>query len=414
MTATLITCPECGTKNPAGDDFCGNCGSYLAWEEVEAPDAPDATDAPDGPDPTGAPLDAGQAPVAQAPLATASASVEHSAPKEHAPQVDDVTTHIADFFVPPSAEPETIELTEPPSDTEFEPFAADAVPIQALRPQPEQAQQPPAQRPQPSVAEEPAARRPVATAPRTFEVHVRPEDAPKPGDVVCPRCGAGNPPGRNFCRRCAMQLTATANRTLAPSSQPVAGARPLAKRSRMRPAFIVVPVLILVLAAAAWLGRDAIASLTASLIDRVAAATPVSPNQLTASSSMDGRGAELAYDGFSNTSWAPAAAGPAAGEFIEATFAKPFRLVSLQMIAGASDKPADFLADGRPDTVLVTLTRASGGTVEKTITVADEPGSQSWDMGVDDVKAVRLTLATAHGATDATHVGIAELAFRGR
>ncbi|MEK8173038.1 zinc-ribbon domain-containing protein [Streptomyces sp. M19] len=44
----MRTCPVCGTANDPGDDFCGNCGSYLGWSESErgAEPPPDAPDAP--------------------------------------------------------------------------------------------------------------------------------------------------------------------------------------------------------------------------------------------------------------------------------------------------------------------------------------------------------------------------------
>lgn len=201
---------------------------------------------------------------------------------------------------------------------------------------------------------------------------------------------------------------------LAASAQPEAGSRPLVRTRRFRAWWVVLPVVLLVLGGAAWFGRGWISETAAAFVDRVAAATPVSPVSIVASSSSEGRPPESAYDGFSNTSWAPAPPGAAAGEYLEVVFDEPFRLVSLQMVPGASDDPAAFLAEGRPDTLLVTVTKEDGSVVERTITVADQPGSQSWDVGVDDVVGVRFTIGTAHGATDQTHVAIAEVAFRGR
>ncbi|WP_159606809.1 hypothetical protein [Agromyces humi] len=51
---------------------------------------------------------------------------------------------------------------------------------------------------------------------------------------------------------------------------------------------------------------------------------------------------------------------------------------------------------------------------EPRLTLADEPGPQRFEIGIDDVTAVRLTLEGAHGATDATHVAVAEVEFLGR
>jgi hypothetical protein len=31
----MIVCPECGTRNPAGTQFCGECGTFLEWSEQE-------------------------------------------------------------------------------------------------------------------------------------------------------------------------------------------------------------------------------------------------------------------------------------------------------------------------------------------------------------------------------------------
>ncbi|WP_374493595.1 zinc-ribbon domain-containing protein, partial [Streptomyces sp. ICN903] len=34
----MHVCPACGTSNGPGDDFCGNCGTYLGWSDT--PPAP--------------------------------------------------------------------------------------------------------------------------------------------------------------------------------------------------------------------------------------------------------------------------------------------------------------------------------------------------------------------------------------
>lgn len=55
----MRACPECGTVNEDGDDFCGNCGAYLGWQATSTAGATGATEeraAPAEP-PSGAPAE---------------------------------------------------------------------------------------------------------------------------------------------------------------------------------------------------------------------------------------------------------------------------------------------------------------------------------------------------------------------
>ncbi|WP_306745528.1 zinc ribbon domain-containing protein [Saccharothrix yanglingensis] len=58
-------CPQCGAPVPDGDDFCGNCGTYLGWVEEPEPGASPLA-------PTLEPVPPGR-PVLRRPLPTASA-----------------------------------------------------------------------------------------------------------------------------------------------------------------------------------------------------------------------------------------------------------------------------------------------------------------------------------------------------
>ena len=42
----MPVCPDCGTANGEGDDFCGNCGAYLGWSRTAAAAPAPAAPAP--------------------------------------------------------------------------------------------------------------------------------------------------------------------------------------------------------------------------------------------------------------------------------------------------------------------------------------------------------------------------------
>lgn len=442
-----VRCPECGARNEADDDFCGQCGAYLAWESTDAAasaappvERAGAAGAEAEVEPEVEPdreADVPDVEFVAAPDATTDAV---AAPEPHAePPVEFVAAPDAPTAAEPAPEPEPEPepgaITETPepeasatvTERESEPTPPPAArapesvtdPVLAPKPVTDPVLAPksvtdPALAPKPPQHTGPAAMKPVAVAPRPKPRPTVTADRPKPGDLVCPNCGAGNTPGRHFCRRCATPLGATANRRPVSSAQPTAGTRPVVRTRRFRASWVVIPTIVAVLAAIAWLARGPIGDFTQTVLDRVVTSTARNPVELTASTAAAGRGPELAHDGFANLSWAPGAPGPAAGEFLEARFAEPFRLVALQISPGASTDQAEFLAQGRPDDIRVSATTSTGAVVERTVTLADEPGVQRVDLGIDDVVAVRLTIESANGATDATHVAIAEVEFFGR
>ncbi|MCX3059554.1 hypothetical protein [Streptomyces beihaiensis] len=70
----MRACPACGASNGPEDDFCGNCGAYLAWSDDPPPAAGPSTTPAAGPaepelpdpDPDPATNPSGQAPSAPA------------------------------------------------------------------------------------------------------------------------------------------------------------------------------------------------------------------------------------------------------------------------------------------------------------------------------------------------------------
>jgi hypothetical protein len=197
----------------------------------------------------------------------------------------------------------------------------------------------------------------------------------------------------------------------------VAGSRPQrlhsdTQRRVSRARRLVTLVVVVALGAAGyWLARPYVGGIVDMVKDRTAEQVPVSPTDVSASSSVRGHGAAKTRDGYTNTSWQPAAEGQASGEYLEYQFDEPFRLVTLLMFPGADDEQAQFLAEARPADIRVTVTTAEGDTVEKTWKVSDQPGQQEFGVGVSDAVAVRLAIAAAFGADPGKRVAIAEVEF---
>ena len=156
-----VTCANCGYLNEPGDEFCGDCGTYLAWSGSPQTDSTSA-DAPPPP-----PVQSVPSPVAAPPLPPA-----QTAPKGQ-----------------PAA-----------------PVPAPATPPTAVYAAP--ANQPP-----------PGPPPPVQQPPQAAYGVMPPPQAP---GVPCRNCGLMNPPGRSFCQRCGQKLDPSVG-TMAGSPRPAPG-----------------------------------------------------------------------------------------------------------------------------------------------------------------------------------------------
>ncbi|MFF2376275.1 hypothetical protein ACFVUW_18025 [Streptomyces xiamenensis] len=241
----------------------------------------------------------------------------------------------------------------------------------------------------------------------------------------CPSCSARNEAGRRLCERCGALLTEAPPEAVAaplpwwrrifrrgPRAPMDAGTRPAGRRRR-RPR-LLIPVLIVLLALLAWFGRDQIAGLFDSARDRTGEPEALHPAAVRASSEAPAHPATDAFDGFSNRHWSPAATGAGEGEYLEVDFGDPVRLTHVLITPGASTHQDEFLAQGRPESITVTLTGTDGTAHEQTIDLRDEPGGQSFEVTGSDVVALRLTTESAHGARDDTRLAIAEVELFGR
>ncbi|MFI9650030.1 NADase-type glycan-binding domain-containing protein [Streptomyces sp. NPDC052040] len=264
----------------------------------------------------------------------------------------------------------------------------------------------------------------LGTAPADDGVHG--SDAPVPPDgepylLECPACGGPNTDSRTYCHPCGALLRPE------PDEEPPPPTRweRLRERYADRPEVwhwdrrwgVVLGALPLCFVAAASMGGAVAAAPGAvpTIKDRFLSQYAVRPDAVDASSSAKGFEPELAADGVDNRAWAPQNSGEdAIGQYWTAAFNSPFRLTSLLVINGAAKAPRQFAETGRPTRIKVTATTGRG-MVEKEIELGGQPGPQRFDLGIDDVTQVRVTImAVNRGLKPDMPVAMAEIQFFSR
>ncbi|MFI8106571.1 discoidin domain-containing protein [Streptomyces sp. NPDC086023] len=248
----------------------------------------------------------------------------------------------------------------------------------------------------------------------------RDEPPPQAGDLICGECGVGNIPTRKYCRGCGRSLIDARvvpeppwwKRlfTRRPKQKPNAGDRP-GRRQWRRPGCLVPLIVIAVVLGVGYALRSHAEGALESVRDRTSKTEQVHAVKVTASSAQEGHPASLAVDGTTDRYWAPAEPGAGEGEFLEAVFAEPVRLLDLVLYPGVAPVAERFLTQGRPREVLVAVTAEDGRVTTKTLRVADEPGKQTFHVPVSDAVRVRLTVRSAYGAGPAKRVALAEAEF---
>ncbi|MFJ4848290.1 NADase-type glycan-binding domain-containing protein [Streptomyces sp. NPDC088733] len=356
----MIECTQCGKRCEPGEQFCGSCGAFLEWTEPAAATSPrPAAAVPEQPAPR--------------------TSVRAESPAEAPP-------------VPPR--PETAPMQAAPAAA-----SPAAAPVQ------------------------PRAGEPVAARPRPTAVSAPDEPPPAPGDLICGQCGAGNVPTRRFCRRCGTSLADAPAApqaswwrrlfTRRPRTAPAAGDRPgpgFSGRVR-RPRFLVPVLVLAVLCAAVFALRPQLRQATEAVKDRLATPQQVHAVGVSASSASRGHAASLAVDGTTDRYWAPDREGDGKGQYLEARFDEPFRLLDVIVYPGISTNAQQFLTQGRPQTLLATVTDAHGTVTRHTVNLADSAGEQKFHFAVSDVVRVRLTIESAYGAGSGHRVAVGEVEF---
>lgn len=392
----MLICGECSARNNDGENFCAKCGAYLVWQR--APAAPEPVPEPrPGPAVTTVPLPIIAAPEIPAPKVSAPDVRPRATPEAvPGPAVAGPRNHrTPEAHLPGGSAGEAREKTG---------SGHAAAPAVLRRDGPAEVK--PGQRVVPDPAQPPP----------------RDEPAPVTGAVICSRCGAGNPPARNFCRRCAAGLReAPVARPAAPwwrrfLSHPrgpalPAGTRPKLRKARRFPTHLASFLAVLGLfGGTAYLGQEEMAAAVSRVQDELKDEEKFA-QEMNAPNSVPERGPALAMDRFSNRSWAVADAGSAGAE-LTAVFGHPFRLTYVVISAGASDNHEVFKKERRPAKVEIIATHPDGEKTTRTVELDDKPIPQSFYVGVDQVSAVTLKILTSWGP-EKEPLSVAEVQFAG-
>lgn len=293
---------------------------------------------------------------------------------------------------------------------------------------------PAAPAPSPS-SPEPTGPTPRKPAPEFVPPPPRPwHDVPPPeiGDLLCPRCGAGNPPHLNFCRRCASTLASAP--ILTPTLwQKIFRRRPptragerrgwVRRRGGIRRDELTRSALIALIAVVVALGAllawragakdaadGAYESARGILFPRY---EPVRPIAESASSARRRHPAYAAFDQDLNTFWVPRG-GRGTGARLVVMFEPETDLARMGVFAG------DPVAKRRvPKTLRLTFFRrrakpARGWEVvgTRTIELENEPDFQRRDLDVEDIERLVMTIRKSYRSnTPGVSPAITEVEF---
>ncbi|GAA0299528.1 hypothetical protein GCM10010302_42620 [Streptomyces polychromogenes] len=344
---------------------------------------PDATGPdPTGPDPTG-PQSAGPDPAEPGPSAAdAPAGPPSTLTAAAVPAPEDATARARSLLVP-VADPGPRQAAETPS----------VAPVLPGRP----------------VADRPQVRTP-GREPGTE------------GGTPCPWCATSNRPDRHFCVLCAMPL---ADGPAAPGRRrpwwrrvldfrnreaPWAGDRPRLRRGFGYLVTWVLWACVLALLITAVVYADTAVS---AVRDHFAKRTPVAPDTVAASRSYEGHEPRLLFDKLNNTWWGPGISQAGTGEWVEARFEKPTRLLDVIITPGVSSRADKLAQSALPHRVEAVITTADGKTATRILTLDQGAGGQRRAFRLGEVTAVRFVLRSAYGAAADKQVSIAEIEFFG-
>ncbi|WP_062644973.1 NADase-type glycan-binding domain-containing protein [Streptomyces maremycinicus] len=239
--------------------------------------------------------------------------------------------------------------------------------------------------------------------------------------VACPWCATPNNPDRHFCVRCAMPMTLEDRSSMRlpwwrrlfnrNGATPWAGDRPRLRRTFDRILSWVVAAVVLSLLI--FVGVNTPTWIQAAR-DHFAKRAPVAPDSFAASRSYPGHKPELAFDKINNTWWGPGVSQSGEGEWIEARFDQPTRLLDLIITSGTSVRPDQLSQSALPHRIKATITLKDGKTTTKELVLDQSAGGQRRAFRVGEVTKVRFTIESSYMASGSKQVSIAEIEFFGR
>ncbi|MEV0225632.1 zinc ribbon domain-containing protein [Streptomyces sp. NPDC050704] len=262
--------------------------------------------------------------------------------------------------------------------------------------------------------------RPVAARPQVRAPG--PESGPT-GGIPCPWCATPNLPDRHFCGRCAMPMAGDGRQTpgrlpwwrrtafFRAAEIPWAGDRPRLRRGFGRVMNWVVGALVLALIVTLVLNVGAGVDATR---DHFAKRAPVDPVSVKASRSYPGHGAQLVVDKVSNTWWGPGVTQSGEGQWLEARFDEPTRLLDLIITPGVSTRTQQLSQSALPRRIEARITTADEKTTTRIINLDRSAGGQRRKFRAQEVTSVRFIVRSAYTADDKKQVAIAEIEFFGR
>jgi hypothetical protein len=469
---TTQNCAECGTRAEPGQSFCDGCGAVLSWTDRAGTDSAGATARPAGTARPARPaLPTRPAPDARpAPAAGVAATDTRSGDPtwdafSRADPADPLLTRRPESAEPSGAAaaapgaPEYLDGPPIPGSPDGEdagdsadtggPGATggtgstgdvediyDTIPTPATPTPAAPAPAPdalsdrarsllvPVDDPGPRTAPQPNVAPVLPGVPVADRPEVRaPGHAPgAQGGPPCPWCSTPNHPDRHYCVRCAMPLagdghTAPAHRPwwrritdFQNREAPWAGDRPRLRRTFDRVLTWVVAALVLTGLVFACFQIPKGVQATR---DHFAKRAPLSPDGVRASRSYPGHKPELVFDKLNNTWWGPGVVESGKGEWVEARFAQPTRLLDLLITSGVSTHADQLNQSALPHLVEARITTADGRTTTRTLNLDQAAGAQRRAFRARDVVAVRFTIESSYAFSSKKQVALAEIEFFG-